>query len=131
MKLPDIPTDREVYDGEIATYWFEGDVLVSRSKSVKRTVDLIKDNVAFVQKITGNKPVPLLIYLTASPVPDKETRKFSSEMLPKIYSRMAMVSAAGLSLLIMRMVFALKKPPIPTKSFTNENEALNWLRSQK
>jgi hypothetical protein len=127
MKLPDTPGDRPVYEGEIATYWFDGEVLVSRSKSVKRTVELIRNNVAFVRKITNNKPVPLLIYLTNSPVPDKATRKFSSEMIPKIYSRMAMVSDAGLSQLIMKMVFALKAPPVPTKSFSNAQDAMKWL----
>lgn len=123
-----IPTDREVTEGEIATYWFEEDILVSLSKSPKRTVELIKNNVALVKRLTGNKPVPLLIYLSDSPVPDKETRKFSAEKVPEIYSAMAMISKPGLSKLIMNMVFSLKKPPIPMKSFTDAREAKDWLK---
>ncbi len=129
MESVGIPTDRQTWEGEIATYWFDGEILVSLSKPVKRTVDLIKGNVALVKEITGNKPVPLLIYLCDSPVPDKETRKFSSEMLPQIYSAMAMVSKPGLAQVIMKMVFALKKPPIPIKSFTSAQEAKKWLKS--
>jgi hypothetical protein len=49
------------YEGEIATYWFEGKVLVSLSKNVKRTVELIRGNVELVRTITKGKPVPLLI----------------------------------------------------------------------
>lgn len=122
------PTDRPVYEGEIASYWFDDGMLVSLSKNPRRTVELIKGNVALVKQITGNKPVPLLIYLSQSPVPDKETRQFSTEQLPVIYSAMAMVSKPGLSRFIMNILFALKPPPIPMKSFTSDAEAKAWLR---
>src|SRR5689334_6464886 len=95
------PTDRQIWEGEIATYWFENGFLVSLSKSTMRTVKTISDNVALIKSITNNKPVPLLIYLVNSPIPDKETRKFSTEQLPVIYKAMAMVSKPGLSKFIM------------------------------
>ena len=123
------PTDRQTWEGEIATYWFDDGILVSLSKRPLRTVELIKSNVKLVKEITNNKPVPLLIYLSNSPVPDKETRKYSTEQLPVIYSAMAMVSKPGLSKFIMNILFALKKPPIPIKSFTDDKEAKNWLKS--
>ncbi len=123
-----IPTDKEITEGDIATYWFDEGILVSLSKPQKRTVELIKNNVTLVKGLSGNKPVPLLIYLSNSPVPDKETRKYSAEKVPEIYSAMAMVSKPGLSKLIMNMVFALKKPPIPMKSFTDAKEAKEWLK---
>ncbi|HEY8897215.1 MAG TPA: STAS/SEC14 domain-containing protein [Niastella sp.] len=123
------PTDRPIFEGEIATYWFDEGILVSLSKSPQRTVELIKSNVKLVKEITNNKPVPLLIYLSNSPVPDKETRKYSTEQLPVIYSAMAMVSKPGLSKFIMNILFALKKPPIPIKSFTDDKEAKEWLKS--
>jgi hypothetical protein len=123
-----IPTDRPTYDGEIAIYWFEDEILVSFSKSIKRTVENIKGNVEFVKQITGNKKVPLLIYLAPSPVPDKQTRDYSKEKLPEIYSAMAMVSKPGLSQFIMNILFRFSKPPIPMKSFTEDKEAKEWLR---
>ncbi len=115
-------------EGEIADYYFEDGILFSLSKSVKRTVENISENVTLVKKITGNKPVPLLIYLSKSPVPDKATRKFSSQMVPEIYSAMAMVSKPGLAQIVMRMVFAFQNPPIPMKSFSSDKEALVWLK---
>ena len=122
------PTDRETFEGEIATYWFDDGILVSLSKNPKRTVENIKANVELVKRITNNKPVPLLIYLSNSPVPDRETRKYSTEQLPLIYSAMAMVSKPGLSKFIMNILFALKPPPIPMKSFTVDREARTWVR---
>lgn len=115
-------------EGEIADYVISPEgILISYSKPVKRTVQNITGNVALVKKITGNQKVPLLIYLCNSPVPDKATRVFSAQQIPLIYSAMAMVSKPGLANLIMKMVFALKPPPVPTRSFTNDVEAWNWL----
>lgn len=124
-----IPEHTELIRGTIADYRLGHDgILYSYSKNILRTVDLIAGNVALVKQITGNKPVPLLIYLTNSPVPDKETRKFSTEQLPHIYTAMAMVSKPGLAKLIMNILFAVKSPPIPMKSFSDDKQAQEWLK---
>lgn len=123
-----IPTDRQIWEGNIATYWVDNGMLISLSKSPKRTVELIAENVTLVKQITNNKPIPLLIYLADSPIPDKATRKFSTEQLPIIYKAMAMVSQPGLSQFIMNILFSLKPPPIPMKSFTDDKQAKDWLK---
>ncbi|NEU06948.1 STAS/SEC14 domain-containing protein [Flavihumibacter sp. R14] len=124
----EIPTDKEIFEGEIASYWLDDGILVALSKSVKRTVESIRGNVELVKKITGDKRVPLLIHLKNSPVPDAATRRFSTEQLPSIYTAMAMVSKPGLAKFIMNILFALKPPPIPMKSFTDDREAAEWLK---
>ena len=124
-----IPDNIPLIKGEIADYWLSDDrILYSYSKSPVRTVKNITENIQLVKQITGNKKVPLLIYLSNSPVPDKETRKFSTEQLPNVYTAMAMVSKPGLSKFIMNLLFSLKKPPIPMKSFTDDQEAKEWLK---
>src|SRR6185503_16000932 len=104
-----VPETADLIKGEIADYWLNDDgILFSFSKNPKRTVENITKNIALVKQITGNKKVPLLIYLCDSPVPDKATRKFSTEQLPNVYKAMAMVSKPGLSKLIMNILFKLK-----------------------
>lgn len=123
------PKNVELIHGKIADYWYAPDgILYSYSKNPMRTIQNITENIALVKQITGNKIVPLLIYLSNSPVPDKATRKFSAEQLPNVYSAMAMVSKPGLSKFIMNILFQLKAPPIPMKSFTNDEEAKQWLK---
>lgn len=115
--------------GEIADYYLnDNGILISYSNNVKRTVENISANIELVKKITGNKKVPLLIYLTNSPVPDKETRKFSAEQLPNVYTAMAMVSKPGLAQLIMNMLFKFQKPSIPMNSFNDDSLAVEWLK---
>ncbi len=122
------PNNKQIFKGEIADYWFDDGILVSLSKNVKRTVQNISNNIVLVKQITDNKRIPLLIYLCNSPVPDAATRKFSAEQLPVIYSAMAMVSKPGLSKFIMNILFSLKAPPIPMKSFTDDKAAKEWLK---
>lgn len=122
------PTDKQIFEGEIADYWLDEGILVSLSKNPKRTVENITGNIALVKSITNNRRVPLLIYLCDSPIPDKETRKFASEQLPNVYSAMAMVSKPGLASLIMNILFKFKPSPIPMKNFTDDKEAKEWLK---
>jgi hypothetical protein len=91
-------------------------------------VENISRNVALVKQITNTQRTPLLFYLANSPVPDKQTRKFSTEQLPAIYSAIAMVSQPGLSKLVMNILFSLRPPSIPMKSFTDDKPAKEWLK---
>jgi hypothetical protein len=123
------PDNTQLIKGEIADYYLDpGGILHSYSKSPKRTVKNISENIALVKQITGGRKVPLLIYLSNSPVPDKETRKFSAEQLPNVYTAMAMVSKGGLAQFIMNILFKFKPPPIPMKSFSDDQEAKHWLK---
>jgi len=104
------PADNQIFEGEIATYWTDDGILVSLSKNPRRMVANIRENIAWVKNITNNKKVPLLIYLSNSPIPDKETRRFAAEQLPNVYTAMAIVSKPGLAKFIMNFLFRLKPP---------------------
>jgi hypothetical protein len=123
------PDDTQLVKGEIADYYLDSEgILYSYSKSPRRTVKNISENSALVKRITGGKKVPLLIYLSNSPVPDKKTRRFSTEQLPNVYTAMAMVSKGGLAQFIMNILFKFNPPPIPMKSFSDDKEAVEWLK---
>lgn len=125
MKLPE---NTPVFEAEIATYWFENDgILYSKSKSPTRTLENIKRNIEFVKSITNNKKVCLLVYLTPSGKPNKTTRDYVAEQLPNIYSAMAIVSKSGLGKMVMNFIFKLNKPTIPMKTFSNKEDAKQWL----
>lgn len=115
----------------IATYSRNGEILISRSLPVQRTVNNLQDNAEIVRSITNGKRTKVLVFLCNSPVPDKSARKLSAELVPQLYSAMALVSKPGLAQLVMKMVFAFQNPGIPVKIFTDSETAIIWLRKQK
>jgi len=126
------PLKSELVKGEIADYYLnEEGVLFSYSKTVVRTVKNISENLELVKGITGGRKVPLLLYVKPSPMPDKATRKYSAEHVADNYSAMAMVSDSGVGNTILRLLFSIKKSPIPIKVFSDDTAALNWLRRLK
>jgi hypothetical protein len=123
-----IPTDRQIYHGELGTYWFEDDILISVAKSQRRTIDNIRSNAELVRQATGGKKTPVLVYLKPYPIPDRATRKCAAEHVPHLYSAMAMVSKPGLASFVMNITFALNPPTIPMRHFTDDWAAKEWLR---
>lgn len=115
------------FETEIASYCYTNGILIAHSKSVLRTVENIGNNVATVKE-QCKKRVPLLIHLTKSPIPSKATRQFSTEQLPTVYTAMAMISKPGLAKFIMTLLFKFKPPPIPMRTFNNEEDAKQWLQ---
>lgn len=125
-----LPSSAPRCESSIAVTWLHPDgLLIAQSKSIQRNVTNITENILAVHGLAGGKPMPLLVYLTSSPMPDKATRRFVNESLPGVYSAMAMVSDSRLSALIMNFLFGLKPPPIPMKSFRDENQAFRWLKA--
>jgi hypothetical protein len=108
------PDNIQLIKGEISRLLVRqrGYIIFLVKKSNPGPLKILPKILNLVKRITHNKKVPLLIYLSKSPVPDKATRKFSTEQLPNIYTAMAMVSKPGLTKLIMNVLFKFKAPPI-------------------
>ena len=122
-----ISHNTELIKGEIADYRLTGGILYSYSKSPKRTIKNITENIALIKKITANKSIPLLIYLNNPSVEDNETHEFFKEQLPIPYTAIALVSKLWFSKLIMNMLFKLKTQPIPMRYFSDDEKARKWL----
>ncbi len=120
--------DNNLIEGEIADYLLtDSGILISYNKRILKTVENITTNALLVKKITKNKKVPLLMYDKSSPIPDTKTRRFSSEKLSEIYTAIAVVSKPGLAHVVTTILLLFKNPPIPIKSFTNDEKARKWL----
>ncbi len=122
------PIDKQLFKSEIATYWWEGEILYSVSNKVLRTKENVKANFEMVQEITHQKPVCLLTFVSNSGKPDKATQEYVREVLPRAYKAMAMVSSSGVGKIIMNVLFKFIASPIPMKSFSDEEKAEVWLK---
>jgi hypothetical protein len=55
--------------------------------------------------------------------PDKKTRAYTSAEIYNIYKAMAILSKSALGKMIVNIFFQFKKPPIPMKIFSDEQNA--------
>lgn len=122
------PTDREVFENELGTYWLDNGFIVSISSGLKRTISNTTRDIALVKRITNNKKLPFLIYISDAPAPDADTREFVAKQLPDVYLAMAIVSKFGIGNIIKNVLFRFMPPSIPMKNFTNTEEAREWLK---
>ncbi|AFD08944.1 SpoIIAA family protein [Solitalea canadensis] len=127
--MKQIPENVERFEGELGTYWFdENGILCSVSNKILRTLDNVKSNINLIKKISNNTPVCILVYLSRSPQPDKQTRDFVAQQLSSIYKAMAIVSNSSLGSFVINFIFKFQKPSIPMRTFSNEEDAKEWLK---
>jgi len=97
--------------------------------NVEISVEDVKSIASACQKIGGGKAYPLLIKVGKYTLPSAEARKFLAQAESNPYAK---AEAYVISDLPQRIVgnFFLKfdKPARPTKIFTNEEEAMEWLK---
>lgn len=127
MRQP--PEGVTTYPSELGVYWFDGEgILHSQSNATQRTLENTGRNFELVRRISGGKKVCHVARVAFSKKPDLATRDFVTRELPSVYKAMAMLSTSGVGILIMTVLFKLKKPPIPIKTFRSEAKALAWIK---
>lgn len=125
-----VPADKETFVTALGTYWFDEEgILNSVSSPAKRTMKNTRYNFDLVQRVSAGRKPCLLVKLCSSPVPSRETQAYVKRRLPDTYTAMAMLSDSGIGELIMNILFKLQAPPIPMRTFRNEEKAREWLRS--
>jgi hypothetical protein len=126
----EIPKNINIIDWPTSILWFdENGILCAISKKAPaQTLDETKKSIEDFNKLTGGKKVCMLIDITNSPPTSKEIRDYSAAELPKITKALAMISESALGKMIANLFFGLKPPPYPTKMFSNEKDAKEWLK---
>jgi hypothetical protein len=125
------PENIEVHENATSTWWLEeSGILCSISK--KDAPDLNREQslqqIAELNKITGGKKMCMLLEITYGRPSKREDREFAAAELQKIIKALALVSKSALGKMVANLFFNLKPPPYPTKMFSDENEAREWLQ---
>ena len=106
-------------------------ILISRvRKDGYETLEYAKENGAALMKLKGeDPPMPLLVDFLHSKGQAAETRRYYAEESFKWASRVALMVDSPVSRVIGNIYMGLNKPKVPTKLFSNEQEAIAWLKS--
>jgi hypothetical protein len=95
----------------------------------KLTKEQIDIEMKKFKEITGNKKVCIVSEGNPnSPPPTKEEREMIAEVINDIIKAMAIVTTSPVARMIANLFFGLKPPPYPAKMFTNEKEAVEWIK---
>ena len=109
----------------------EEGILISRVKENEyETLADARQNAAALMKLKGaDATLPLLVDFSKASGQDAETRKFYAEESVKWTHRVALLVNSPVARVMGNIYMGLNKPLVPTRLFTDEKEALAWLKS--
>lgn len=94
------------------------------------TLEEAKTLIAAQTGLLGNRKVPVLIDANAVNSVEPEARKFfSGEEAARVAAACAFLVGSSVSKIIGNFFIRLNKPPYPSRLFTSEAKALDWLKT--
>jgi len=120
---------RETKTGRVAL-GADGVITVSIQPAAKQTLDNAKENLAAALATRDGQRRPLLIDVRGGQPLDAEVRHYySGQVLVDGFTALGLlVDASPLGLMMGNVYFRVARPGIPTRLFTNADEANRWLR---
>ncbi len=127
--MPQIVSEIKLSHSLIA---FRADGLLELHTSDEHVYEIedVKENVEAFGKLTGNKKVPVMIIGGSFTSLSKEAREYmASEESLKYSLCEAFILTSLPQKLLINFYIKVNKPLVPTMVFSNNDKAVNWLRS--
>ncbi|MGZ3882839.1 MAG: DUF7793 family protein [Bacteroidia bacterium] len=125
------PKSAEVFETPTSTYWFEDGILyaVTRKSEPLPFETQKQQTEAFIKKLNGKK-ICAVIDVTNASQTSKETREYNLKALPEIFKAMAFITHNAVGKMLAHLYFGFNPLPLPAKVFSNEEEAIEWIKKQ-
>jgi hypothetical protein len=108
----------------------DGIIQVDIKPEVEITVEEIKAGVAVIEEIGGGLKYPILFLAGEYSLPSDQARSFLAKSTSKTFALAeAYVIHSFSQKIVGNFYLKVNKPKRPTKIFTNEDEAIEWLKS--
>jgi hypothetical protein len=129
----EIPKNVKTYDMTSSIMWFdEQGILYSVPKPgvpPDMTAEQIKAEMEKFRQFAGNGKVCMVVESNSqSKPPSKEERDLIATEINSIAKAMAIITTSPVSRMIANLFFGLKPPPYPAKMFSNEKDAVEWIK---
>jgi hypothetical protein len=130
LKIMQPPPNAELFETMTSVMWKDenGIICSSSKKHPPVTLEQSKKDLELFRKRFGDEKHCMLLDITNSTPSSKEVRDFAAEELPKMVKALALVSNSPLGKMVANLFFGLKPPSYPTKMFTDETAAREWLK---
>lgn len=129
----DIPENAKVYDTPLTTcYMGEDGIVYSVSKSTERTIENYKILFEVYAELSQNGKNKFCIIgdITDAKPLENDVRKFVETETAKYIRAMALVSKSTLGGAIGSVFKMLSSNPYPIATFTDRDEAIDWLHQE-
>jgi hypothetical protein len=129
----EIPKGVKTYEMTSSIMWIDDEgILFSVPKPgppPELNMDEITKEMERFKAIVGNKKVCMVSEANAqSRPPTKSERDMVANLINEVTKAMAIVTTSPVARMIANLFFGLKPPPYPAKMFSNEKEAVEWIR---
>ena len=102
---------------------------VTQVPGAELTLEDAQETMAAYVKVTKGKRLPILVDTRKMKSMSRETRKYyAGEEAAKVASAVALIIDTPLSKVLGNFYLGLSNPRLPTRLFTAESEALEWLK---
>lgn len=106
-------------------------VIEMRHARATQTLESVKLQMEHVAELLqGKGKAPMMVVLNEARGQSREAREFlvSDPSIPRYTSRVALVHSSPVSRVLATVFLRLVRPPVPVRVFSDEEEALAWLR---
>jgi hypothetical protein len=124
------PKNIQPFETDLSTMWFDEDGMfysITKPNS-KLNKEGLKQSFEYILNNKKHDKICWLGDVTNAGPAEKEARKYSAEETPKFVKALALITNSALSKMIAELYLMVAKPPYPTKMFTDEQEAKEWLK---
>lgn len=118
----------ESFENPHVSMWLDGEIMCARyAKNLHMTLDVAKSCVGARLFFSKGKSYALLIDMTGIKSVTAEARKYMATVGITWVKAGALITGSPLSRTVGNIFLAIEKPSVPTKLFTDEQKARQWL----
>ena len=119
------------FEDELCRIWIEKGIVYAVYKTKTIDINIAKNMLHQRFNICNGKVYPLLADITQLNSINKEARDYLGDEGVKLLNANAILIKSSVNRIIGNFYLNITKPKIPTKLFTNKEEALIWLQQFK
>ena len=106
----------------------EGALIVLYKPGIRLDLDMAKQLVANRLDYQKGKNQPVVIHMNGIKATSKEARLYMGKEGVQGITMGAFIVRNSIEQVILNFFLSIERPPIPTKAFTNEEDALVWIK---
>ena len=119
-------------ENDFIKFWIENGILHSQfKKSTDGSLENIKEMIDLRNQISDGKKQYWCYDFNGIKSYDKNARDYAEKNGQELLYGCAAVLNSHITKFILNTFMILKKPAVPLKGFTNQNDAINWLNELK